>query len=191
MLDGLEQGGAATMAGRTASYGRAAYRWAVKRGTVPSNPFADLPTSTATSERDRVLTLEELSDIREAIDRMPSPWREFYHIALFTLQRREEVAGMSRTELAADVATWTIGADRMKNNRQHVVHLSPPARNVLQTIPPIADSELVFSTNGRVPVSGFSKAKRLLDATIADDRAQRGNSQPMASWRLHDFRRSA
>jgi integrase len=190
VLDALEQGGAATMAGRTASYGRAAYRWAVKRGTVPSNPFADLPTSAGNSERDRVLTLEELSDIWAAMGRMPSPWREFYHVALFTLQRREEVAGMRRAELSADIATWGIGAGRMKNNRQHVVHLSAPVRDVLQTIPLIAGSDLVFSTNGRVPVSGFSKAKRLLDAKIAEVRAERGESQLMASWWLHDLRRS-
>jgi hypothetical protein len=35
----------AAMTGRTAAYGRAAFAWAVRRGSVPSNPFAALPVS--------------------------------------------------------------------------------------------------------------------------------------------------
>ena len=40
---------------------------------------------------------------------------------------------------------------------------------------------LVFTTNGRTPVSGFSKFKSMLDAEIVE-------SEP---WRLHDLRRTA
>jgi integrase len=39
----------------------------------------------------------------------------------------------------------------------------------------------MFTTTGRTPVSGFSKAKRLLDAAM-------GNP---AAWRVHDLRRTA
>jgi hypothetical protein len=35
------------MTGRTAAYGRAAFAWAVKRGVVHANPFADLPVPKA------------------------------------------------------------------------------------------------------------------------------------------------
>ena len=44
-----DKGGAAdrargtAIAGRTAAYGRACFAWAMKRGTVPNNPFAELP----------------------------------------------------------------------------------------------------------------------------------------------------
>ena len=37
------------IAGRTAAYGRACFAWGMKRGTVPNNPFAELPLTTITT----------------------------------------------------------------------------------------------------------------------------------------------
>jgi integrase len=73
----------------------------------------------------------------------------------------------------------------MKNKKPHHVHLSEPARAVLRSIPLIEGQDLVFTTNGKTPIAGFSKAKRMLDAKIADLR-----TEPMTPWRLHDFRRT-
>ena len=42
-----------------------------------------------------------------------------------------------------------------------------------------SSSELVFTTTGKTPVSGFSKSKRKLDALSG-----------VQDWRLHDLRRS-
>jgi hypothetical protein len=194
VLDGLAERGA-TIAGRTMAYGRSMYAWAVKREAVKENPFHRLPINAATSERDRVLADHELADIREAAATLPFPWGPFYLMALFTLQRREEVAGMSRSELAPDLSLWTVAASRMKNDRAHDVHLSKPARDVLRSVPTIEGQELVFSTNGRTPVSGFSKAKRTLDAKIVElrnERARRDGTKPapLVQWQLHDFRRA-
>jgi hypothetical protein len=49
----------AAMTGRTAAYGRAAFAWAVKRGVVHTNPFADLPVAKGTARRERVLSDDE------------------------------------------------------------------------------------------------------------------------------------
>ena len=51
---------------------------------------------------------------------------------------------------------------------------------------PVRDSDLVFSTNGRTPPSGFSKAKARLDLVMQD--ALSGAVPP---WRTHDLRRTA
>jgi integrase len=52
-------------------------------------------------------------------------------------------------------------------------------------------SPWVFSTNGLVPVSGWSKAKRRIDEIIARARRLRDTEAHMIEpWRLHDFRRS-
>ena len=49
-----------------------------------------------------------------------------------------------------------------------------------------AGSDFVFTGTGRSPVSGFSKAKRELDALIAAE-----NGEPIGPpWRLHDLRRT-
>jgi hypothetical protein len=54
-LDAMTRKGSAAMAGCTAAYGKAAYNWAIKRGTVKTNPFTGLPVA-PTTRRERVLT---------------------------------------------------------------------------------------------------------------------------------------
>jgi integrase len=177
--------GTPTMAVQVKAYGRACYGWALGREQVPVNPFAKLPLQAEKSEREHVITDDELADIRTAADALPYPWREFYLVALYALQRRDEIAGMRRSELSSDFTLWTIPGSRMKNKKPHLVHLNEPARVVLRSLPAIEGQDLVFTTNGKTPISGFSKAKRMLDAKIAELRAE-----PMTPWRLHDFRRT-
>jgi hypothetical protein len=50
-------------------------------------------------------------------------------------------------------------------------------------------SELVFTTTGSTPWSGFSKLKRQIDEQIARQVAEDGG-EPMAPWTMHDLRRS-
>src|SRR6516165_5736008 len=53
--NGADRPKGAAMAGRTAAYGRAAFAWAMKRGAVRVNPFADLPVAKSAGRRERVL----------------------------------------------------------------------------------------------------------------------------------------
>jgi Arm DNA-binding domain len=62
VLDGLAKDGRPAMAGRTAAYGRACYHWAVKGGSLTSNPFHDLPLAPI-AKRERVLTDDELRSV--------------------------------------------------------------------------------------------------------------------------------
>lgn len=186
VLDAIAHAGKTTTAGRTMAYGRACYSWAEKREKVAANPFRGLPVSAGRTERDRVLDDSELASIWAAASIMPYPFGPFYQIALLTLQRREEVAGMCWSEISLDRAMWTIPAERMKNRRPHDVHLSAAAREVLAAIPRIADQTHVFTTRADKPISGYSKAKRALDDAVA-----RGEkAATLAAWRLHDFRRT-
>src|SRR5262249_23623278 len=77
---------------------------------------------------------------------------------------------------------WTLPRERIKTNRPHEVALSAPAVDILKSAPRLAGSDLVFTTNGATPVSGYSKAKRHINALLPAD---------MSSWRLHDLRRTA
>ncbi len=97
-------------------------------------------------------------------------------LLLLTGCRRNEVAGMRRTELSDDRATWTIPGARTKNHRVHVVPLAPLARKM---IPTEDVGDLVFTTNGRTHVSGWSKIKSRLAAAMK-----------IPPWRLHDLRRT-
>jgi integrase len=195
VLDGLVKDGKAAMAARTLAYARAAFAWAQKRGKVPSNPFQGLPISTGSESRDRVLNDTELAAFWTATETLPFPWGPFYRLAALTLQRRDEVAGMRWSEISDDFSTWRIPASRMKAGKAHDVHLTETARAVLRTLPRIEGRDLIFSTTGTTPISGFSRAKIALDAAMA--RVQReinakAGSKPsvLAPWRLHDLRRT-
>jgi len=104
-------------------------------------------------------------------------------LLLLTAQRREEVAAMRWSEIAKDGSAWTLPAERSKNHKAHIVHLSEPARAILASVPRIQGQDLIFSTTGETAPSGFSRAKRALDA----DMPTTGGT----GWRFHDFRRTA
>jgi integrase len=72
--------------------------------------------------------------------------------------------------------------ERAKNGLAHAVPLPDPAVAVLTGVRRIAGNrDLVFTTTGATPVSGFSKVKTRLDTALPD----------AAPWVLHDLRRTA
>jgi len=64
------------------------------------------------------------------------------------------------------------------------VDLSTPTIQLLSELPDTG--ELIFSTTGRTPPSGFSKAKQRLDKLI-----NKGLDAPLPHWQFHDLRRTA
>ena len=212
-LDQIVKAGKAVTAGRTMAYARACFAWGKRRGKVTENPFADLPIAAGATERERVLSSTEIAQVWTAADTLPYPFGAFYKLAILTLQRREEVAGMRWSEIDADLTLWTIPGSRMKNGKPHDVHLSEAAREVLRSIPRVEGCDLVFTTTaGRqwteadsepagnrkrepTPISGFSQGKRYLDAAIAKLRKEAAakpgrKCKPMNAWRVHDLRRT-
>jgi integrase len=194
-LDVMVKAGKATTAGRTLAYGRAAFSWAEKRSKIASNPFAGLPIAVATNERERVLSKAEVYEVWEASGTLSAPIGQFYRMALLTLARRDEVAGMGWSELSADGETWTIPGARTKNGKPHDIHLSEPARAALGSVPKVKGQDLVFSTTGTTPLSGFSDYKEALDAAIIASRVQvaaeaEATPEPLEPFVMHDFRRT-
>jgi integrase len=176
VLDSLANDGKAAMASRTAAYGRACYQWAVKRGSLSTNPFQALPLA-AVVKRERVLTDDELRAIWRATER-PSSYNGIVRAAILSGQRREEIAGMTWRELAPDLATWTLPSSRTKNRAEHIIPVSEQMRALLGAQPRRDETDLVFpGLNG--PFSGFSKAKEALD-----------QASRVKDWRLHDLRRT-
>jgi integrase len=137
-LDAMSRKGSAAMAARTSAYGKAAYGWGVKRGTLSENPFANLPVA-PTLKRERVLTDDELAAIWRGTDG-PGPFNGIVRVAILTGQRRDEVAGMTWAELSDNA--WTIPASRTKNGATHIVPLSAQAQDLLRSLPQFG--ELVF-----------------------------------------------
>jgi len=195
ILDLLIKDGKRAMAARALAYVRAALNWAAKREKIPANPLLGLPIAASSAERDRTLTDVELAEVWAAANQMTYPWGPFFRMAILTLQRREEVAGMRWSELSPDCTMWLLPAARMKNGKPHHVHLAEAARAELSTITKIDKCDYVFSTTGHTPVSGFAKAKASLDAAVIRARqaaaAQAGIETPeLIPWVLHDLRRT-
>jgi integrase len=135
-----------------------------------------------------VLTNQEIRWLWRACDQLGEPFAAIIKLLLLTGQRLNEVAGMRRDELSDDGATWDIPGSRTKNKKPHRVPLPLAARSLI----PDGDQVLVFTTTGTTPPSGWSRAKRRLDALMLKVAQQeRGKGAAIAPWRLHDLRRTA
>lgn len=181
-----------TMARRVRVYGHAMFEWGKARRLVSGNPFAAVVAEGRDRPRERWLTDGELAEVWRCAAGLGWPWGPYLRFLLLTLQREAETAGMRWSELDADLSTWTLPGSRTKNSKAHIVRLPEQAREILRAVPRFADSDLVFTTTGKTPISGFSNAKERLDRAIMEARRSSAgpDAAPLAPWRLHDFRRT-
>jgi integrase len=61
---------------------------------------------------------------------------------------------------------------------------------LLAEIPAIGNKGWVFTTNGEVPISGFSKFKTQFDAKVLEE-LRKQEAKPLPQWTTHDLRRTA
>jgi integrase len=168
------------------------FGWLHRHRLVDANPAAGVHRPPTAMARDRVLSESEIRWLWRACDEVGEPFGATFRLLLLTGQRLGEVAGMRWDELSEDGATLALPATRTKNRRAHVVPLAPAAREIVERAPRIEGCKFVFSTTGRTPVSGWSKAKRRLDQLmLAAAREERGPDATVPAWRLHDLRRTA
>ncbi len=186
-----------TMARRVRIYAAAMYAWAIKAELIAVNPFAAIRMESREVSRDRVLTDAEIGEVWRAAGLLGWPWGPYMRFLLLTLQREREAASIAWAEISPDLALWELPGSRTKNGKPHIVHLTEPARAILRAIPRAASLPLVFTTTGKTPISGFSRAKSRLDAAMIAERAklaaEAGDGrapEPLTPWRVHDFRRT-
>jgi integrase len=166
-------------ANRAASTLGTFYVWAISQGIADQNPVMGTSRNKEVT-RDRVLTDEELALIwRHAGD---DDYGRIVRLLMLTAQRREEVGGMGWPEIDLDKTLWSIPGARTKNGKAHDVPLSGLAGDIIKQVWRRDGRELVFGSREGA-FSGWSKAKASLDTRIAA-------MQDMASWRLHDLRRT-
>jgi integrase len=185
-------------------------RLGAQKDRIASSPTAGIKPPTKETARDRALSDDELRWLWFAAHEIDWPFGPIAKLLLLTAQRRDEVAGMEWPELDLAKRMWVIPRHKVKNARAHEVHLSEAAVAVLQSVPRVGDG-LIFTTTGETAVSGFSRAKKRLDAEMVkarrrslrlpeDDAGYRkaiglpaGKSLPIEipDWTLHDLRRTA
>uniref|UniRef100_UPI0025E09943 site-specific integrase n=1 Tax=uncultured Roseovarius sp. TaxID=293344 RepID=UPI0025E09943 len=131
---------------------------------------------------DRVISLPEVRAIYQATFEIGELWGPLFRILLLTGQRRGEIACLRWANIDAPNARIELESRQTKNRKPHIVHLSLPALTALEARRQISgETEFVFTTNGKTPSSGISKAKARLDKLLGQD---------FSPWRLHDLRRS-
>jgi integrase len=108
---------------------------------------------------------------------------------LLTATRRNEAAGMKRSEVHGE--EWIVPEERYKSGLELVLPLSPAARTVLAKVPKIGRAGLVFTTDGKRPISGFSKFKRSFDTDMLAELRKQDPDATVPRWTLHDLRRTA
>lgn len=180
LMDGAIERGATYQANRIHSHLRKLFNWCVERGIVETSPVVGIRAPTREQARDRVLNDDEIVAVLRTCTALPYPYGQFVPLLLATAQRRGEVSGMTWASVDLDAKQWVIPAELSKNGKPHVVPLNDFALRLLAGVPRFLDCDFVFTTTGRTPISGFSKALRNLHA-----------QSETSEWRFHDLRRTA
>ena len=167
---------------------RKLFRWAVSRGDLDRSPMEGMEAPPPVPARDRVLSDQELRLMWLALPELGWPFEPYFKLLTLTAQRRDEVARMDWSELSRTEAQWMLPARRTKNSKAQQLPLSAMAIAILDDVAGgdmWPSKGLIFSTTGSTPISGFSKAKRRLDASLAETLGDQ-----FRPWRAHDIRRT-
>jgi integrase len=185
--------GSAIAANRSLAYLRKFFNWCVRRRIITTAPTAAVDAPAGEHQRDRVLSDAELVAIWQALDSESPPVSAVGKLMMLTGQRRNEITGMSWSELhglqrdghgrltveSGKQPALELPGSRSKNHRDHVVPLTAQAVALLASI--ARDGDLIFSTTGNAPLFLGSKIKKRIDARL-------GNK--VAPWTWHDLRRT-
>jgi integrase len=189
LLDGIADR-APIVANRTRTRLLRFFGWCVERGILDQSPMAGVRRPVKEESRDRVLSDPELAEIWQATGGLGFPNGAYFRLLILTGQRRAEVATMRWADVSFDEELWTLPKGSTKANRQHFVPLAPTTLELLQTIPRFTGPYILTTSGGAKPISGYSKAKRRIDAAIIAARREAGCQAPMFEWRVHDLRRT-
>jgi integrase len=159
-------------ANRTRATLSALFAWCVTDHELAANPVIGTRVHNETS-RDRVLRDAELKTIWDATG-AGHDYHRIIRLLMLTACRRDEIGGMHWSEITG--AVFTLPANRSKNKHAHEVPLDPLA--VAQLPQRQGKRDVVFG-RGDHGFSGWSRCKARLDTEVG-----------LASWTLHDLRRS-
>jgi integrase len=179
LMDKIESENGPVAADRALAHVRKIFNWHAARTDEFNSPIVRGMARTKPKERrrQRVLTDDELRAVWRAAEGLQSPFGWLVRYILLTMARRNEAARMSRSEVIG--SDWTIPGKRHKSKRDFLLPLSRSAAELLGSIPAVGRKGWVFTTDGKTPISGFSKFKKEFDALCG-----------VTGFTLHDLRRT-
>ncbi len=159
------------------------FTWGIDKDVLETSPMAGVKKPFKEGKRQRFLRRPEIRALCSVLPQLIPQFCALYLLLLLTGQRLREVAGMHWSEIDLETGDWLIPGSRTKNKTPHLVPLSRQVRAVLEALaPPERRTGLVLTTNGRSPISGFSKAKARMDGMIG--------ASIVEGWVVHDLRRT-
>lgn len=159
------------------------FTWGIDKDVLEVSPMAGVKKPFKEGKRQRFLRRPEIKTLCAVVPQLTPQFCALYLLLLLTGQRLREVAGMRWSELDLDTGDWLIPGARTKNGLPHLVPLSRQIRAILDALaPPERRKGLVLTTNGRTPISGFSKTKARVDGLTG--------SRITEPWVVHDLRRT-
>ena len=182
LVDGISDRGSPVAANRTLSLIKRFLNWAVEDGYVEANVAAGIKARHKETPRERILSETEIRAAWQAFDQLGYPFGVLGQLLLLTGQRRGEMAGLRWDDLDLEAGALHLAGAATKTGVAHVVPLPRAAVALLQGLPRIDGSLLVFPANrvGSVnPIGGFSKA-------LASAHRLSGTT----GWHWHDLRRT-
>ncbi|MBC8282516.1 MAG: site-specific integrase [Nitrospinae bacterium] len=179
MIDKVVDAGSPVAANRILAYMKRFFSWCKERDILDQSPVEAIKLPSKENDRDRVLNLGEIKSFWISCDKMGYPWGPIFQLLLLTGARLKEISQASWSEISISDRILDLPGSRTKNERAHQIQLSVQTLKILLSLPKVEGQDFLFSTNGKTPVSGFSKVKKRLDMLCG-----------VTNWRFHDLRRS-
>jgi integrase len=181
LLAKVEQGSGPVSRNRVRSSLSAFYAWCIREGLTETNPVAGTGKAEEGGARERVLTPKEIAKIwTTLVAGQHVHFIDIVRLLLLTGQRREEIAGLMWSEVDFERKLIVLPAARTKNNRVHIIPLSPPTLAILRTNFH-ENITLGKGNDGRVFRSfRWNEEKARFDAALNFTQ----------HWTIHDIRRS-
>jgi integrase len=158
---------------------RTFFRWCVKppRRYIPHSPLEGVAVVVG-KPRKRLLKDDELKSVWVAAEQQGYPHGTIVQLLILNGQRRGEIANLRRPWINPAQRLITLPEWVTKNGREHTFPYGELTARILDTIPRLNSTDLLFPS--RVaddrPISGWSKYKTQLNDGVDD-------------WTLHDLRR--
>lgn len=157
---------------------QAFFSWTIAQGLLDYNPVVGTVTNQERA-RERVLEDFELKAIWDATEGSGS-YNAIVRLLMLTGQRRSEIGALEWGEVFDDKIV--LPSMRTKNNREHIIPLSPAAQEILAGCR--RDGEFVFGNRPDRPPSDGGRAKAALDQRM------RASGIEIDPWTHHDLRRT-
>lgn len=155
---------------------RTMMNWCVRHGLIEHSVVP--PMKQKTSERNRVLTDDELRQVYKRAQEIGFPFGPIVQLLIHTGQRRMEIGQLRRSWITDGTVTLPEGF--AKNKREHRFPLSDMAQAVIIALPDTGDLLFPAATNPDKPFTTYAWHKARFDEGLED----------VAPYTLHDLRRT-